>query len=101
MPIYVYEVITESGEDGERFEVFQKMSDPPLTAHPETGAPVRRVVTRPNVPGKGSIASKKDLLNDKNLDRLGFTKYVKTETGKYEKSVGKGPDNISAGPPEA
>ena len=36
------------------------------------------------------------MLSDKNLDRLGFTKYVKTAHGEYEKRTGKGPDNISA-----
>ena len=101
MPIYVYEVITESGQEGEQFEVMQQMSDPPLTQHPETGVPVRRIIARPNVPGKGSLTSNKNALSDKNLDRLGFTKYVKTESGKYEKAVGKGPDNLNAGPPEA
>ena len=33
-------------------------------------------------------------LSDNNLDRLGFTKYVKTEKGKYEKTAGKGPSRI-------
>ena len=45
MPIYVYEVITTDGQEGETFEVLQKISDPPLTKHPETGEPIRRVIT--------------------------------------------------------
>ncbi len=43
MPTYIYEVVTEDGHVGERFELVQRMVDPPLTEHPETGQPVRRV----------------------------------------------------------
>jgi predicted nucleic acid-binding Zn ribbon protein len=49
MPTYVYETIREDGQPGERFEVFQKMSDPVIEKHPVTGAPVRRVLTAPMV----------------------------------------------------
>ncbi|HNQ24729.1 MAG TPA: zinc ribbon domain-containing protein [Phycisphaerae bacterium] len=97
MPIYVYEVMTASCEAGEQFEVFQKMDDPPLTHHPETGQPVRRVIACPNVPGKSGPSSGKNVLADRNLERLGFTKYVKTDQGRYEKAVGKGPDRLDAG----
>jgi len=45
MPTYVYESIPSDGRDPERFELTQRMSDAPLTAHPETGEPVRRIVT--------------------------------------------------------
>ena len=96
MPIYVYELDTDDEGDRERFEIFQKMSDRPLKKHPETGQPIRRVAAAPFVPGKYSAQSTQSALSDKNLDRLGFTKYVKTDKGKYEKRIGKGPDNISA-----
>ena len=43
MPTYTYQVI--SGGGGERFEVVQGMRDEPLTVHPQTGEPVRRVIT--------------------------------------------------------
>lgn len=49
MPTYVYETIREDGQPGERFEVFQKMSDPVIEKHPVTGVPVRRVLTAPVV----------------------------------------------------
>jgi predicted nucleic acid-binding Zn ribbon protein len=42
MPTYVYETIDSAAE---RFEVRQGFSDPVLTVHPETGAPVRRVIS--------------------------------------------------------
>lgn len=46
MPTYVYETIpAEGGSPVRRFEVTQRMSDDPLTEDPETGEPVRRVIT--------------------------------------------------------
>lgn len=96
MPTYVYQVINKDGSEGEVFEVFQKMTDPPLTKHPETGAPVRRLVQAPHIAGNWSDSATKQKLSDKNLDRLGFTKYQRAGDGKFEKRAGKGPDQISA-----
>jgi predicted nucleic acid-binding Zn ribbon protein len=46
MATYIYETIPqEPGETPVRFEIQQSMRDDALTRHPETGAPVRRVVT--------------------------------------------------------
>ena len=45
MPTYVYESIPVDGGAPERFEVVQGMSEEPLAVHPETGEPVRRVIT--------------------------------------------------------
>lgn len=46
MPIYVYETIpARAGEKTRRFELQQRMADPPLKTDPETGLPVRRVIT--------------------------------------------------------
>jgi predicted nucleic acid-binding Zn ribbon protein len=45
MATYVYETIPKDGKTRpRRFEVQQKMSDPPLKVDPETGLPVRRVI---------------------------------------------------------
>jgi predicted nucleic acid-binding Zn ribbon protein len=45
MPTYVYETIPQiEGETPQRFEVRQSMMDAPLTRHPDSGAPVRRVI---------------------------------------------------------
>ncbi len=95
MPTYVYQVIREDGSEGETFEVFQKMTDDPLTEHPETGEPVRRVVQAPNIAGQWSESGTRQKLSDKNLDRLGFTKYVKAGDGTYEKRAGTGPRTIN------
>ena len=96
MPLYVYEIIQPDGSPGPRFEVLQGMNDPELIRHPETNEPVRRLIQAPNVAGKWSDTKAKSRLSDKNLGELGFTKYVKTDTGKYEKTVGKGPRKLSA-----
>jgi predicted nucleic acid-binding Zn ribbon protein len=46
MPTYVYETIPGSpDEEPRRFDVFQRMSDEPLTHDPESGEPVRRIIT--------------------------------------------------------
>ncbi|MCA9055885.1 MAG: zinc ribbon domain-containing protein, partial [Planctomycetaceae bacterium] len=100
MPIYVYEIVDERGEGGETFELLQKISDPPLTEHPETGQPVRRVIQPPFIGGTWSEgAMHRSTNDDKKLDRLGFTKYVKSGDGIYEKRAGKGPDVISRDKP--
>lgn len=95
MPTYVYEVIDENGEPGERFEVVEKMSDQPMKKHPETGQAVRRVFLPFGIGNKtGGGNAEKNLKDDSKLERLGFTKYVKTDEGKYDKVIGKGPDHI-------
>ena len=45
MPTYTYESMPTDGRAPERFDVFQRMTDAPLRAHPKTGEPVRRIVT--------------------------------------------------------
>ena len=95
MPTYVYQVITDDDSEGEVFEVVQSMTEPALERHPETGQPVRRVPTAPNIGGDWSDAGTKNKLSDSNLDRLGFTKYQRAGDGKYEKTAGSGPDLIS------
>lgn len=45
MPIYVYETISgKAGEKPKYCEILQKMTDRPLTKHPETGEAIRRVI---------------------------------------------------------
>ena len=46
MATYLYETIPSvPGGESETFEVRQSMKEAPLTRHPETGVPVRRVIT--------------------------------------------------------
>jgi hypothetical protein len=94
MPLYVYEVIQADGTGGEQFEVLQKMSDDALTTHPETGEPVRRIFAEPNAPRAWTDSQGKAAVSDKNLASKGFTKYVKTGNGTYEKTAGAGPKTL-------
>jgi hypothetical protein len=78
MPLYLYELVTPDDSPGE-----------------QTGKPVRRVLCAPAIGGKWSDgAMSRSVADDKKLDRLGFTKYVKSGDGVYEKRAGKGPDVI-------
>ncbi len=46
MPTYVYETIpSKPGQNARRFEVKQSMKDAALDRDPETGLPVRRVIS--------------------------------------------------------
>jgi hypothetical protein len=80
-------VITDDPEGGQIFEIVQKMSDPALTMH--NGLPVRRVIQTPNVATKHTSAQEKSRLSNKNLERMGFTKYEKSDDGKYVRTAGK------------
>lgn len=86
MPTYEYEVITPDGRPGRRFEVQQRISDPPLTHDPETGEPVRRVLHAPRIGGRLSDSALNATLKDnRKLAELGFTKYEKIGDGSYRK----------------
>ena len=55
MTTYVYETIPQkAGEKPRYHEIKQSMNDAPLTKHPETGEPIRRVV----LGGFGVLSSK-------------------------------------------
>jgi len=46
MATYLYETIpSKEGDQTQTFEIQQSMKDAPFTLHPETGVPVRRVIT--------------------------------------------------------
>ena len=93
MPTYAYAIVKPDGTDGDVFEVFQKLSDTPLTQHPETGQPVRRIVVAPQV----QTSSDTQRFSKSNLERLGFSRFERKGSGYFEKTAGKGPDALSAG----
>lgn len=94
MPVYLYEEILPDGSGGATFEIMQGIHEPALTQHPQTGVPIRRKLTAPAWAPKGfGKHNKKEQLSDRNLEKLGFTKYVKGKQG-YEKVAGDGPDLI-------
>ncbi len=46
MATYIYETIPRTdAETPRRFEMVQSMKDAPLTRHPDTGEPIRRVIS--------------------------------------------------------
>ena len=94
MPTYVYEVLDKKGEPtGKTVEVVQSIKAEPLTKLPETGEPVRRAIVAPTL-GLGMSAAKARMSN-KNLAKLGFTKYERKGSGYMERTAGKeGPSSI-------
>lgn len=90
MPVYVYQAAAEPGcaYCATPFERRQKLDDPRLQACPECRAPLRRVLTPPNLATSGAD------LRPENVGRHGFTQYRKAGKGVYEKTAGKGPDLI-------
>jgi len=85
MPTYEYE--SEADKKGckqcrQRFEVFQAISDKPLTKCPECGGAVRRVPSLPRPP-------QTPFLSGANLAQKGLTKLTKNCDGKYEVSGGQ------------
>ena len=55
MTTYVYETIpSKAGQKARYCEIKQSMNEKPLTRHPETGEPIRRVV----LGGFGTLSSK-------------------------------------------
>ena len=96
MAIYTYQVIHDDGTEGEVFEVMRGMNEAPLTHHPETGERVVRVFTAPHTAGWANERMTKQMLGDKNLEQKGFTKYVRSGKGHYERHAGKeGPSSLS------
>lgn len=92
VPTYAYAIVKPDGTDGEVFEVFQRISDPPLTVHPETGEPVRKLIVAPQV----QTSSDAQRFSKSNLERLGFSRFERKGSGYFEKTAGKGPDALSA-----
>ncbi|HOK10016.1 MAG TPA: zinc ribbon domain-containing protein [Candidatus Hydrogenedens sp.] len=100
MPLYTYQVIHEDGSEGEIIEVFQKAGEPPLQFHPQTGEKVIRIFKPAHIAGWANERMAKQMLSDKNLAEKGFTKYVRSGKGYYEKTTGKeGPPTINVNGP--
>lgn len=92
MPIYEYEHLDPEHPGCEEVvDAMQSISDENLTACPECGNPVRRIVSKPNF----SIGIN---MSADATAKKGFTTYRKSGSGTYEKAAGEGPDTISAGP---
>lgn len=91
MPTYVYQVIDEQPDVGcprcrQGFEEVQRMSADPLTECPDCGAAIQRVI-QPSL----IQSNQRTDMSDGRLEKLGFTKIVKDDDGKYKKVFGKDP----------
>ena len=75
MPIYEYQHLKKSCQQGEIFEVSQSVHDSPLTACPGCGEPVRRLISRININTPKTNSELRD---------MGFTKLVRRDDGVYE-----------------
>jgi predicted nucleic acid-binding Zn ribbon protein len=96
MPTYVYEVLDKKGKPtGRTFEHMQSIKADPLTKDPETGEPVRRAIVTPNL--GLALSANNARMSNKNLERLGFTKYERKGKGYMERVAGKGgPKGLAA-----
>lgn len=78
MPIYEYRHTGKVGATCEEtFEIFQKMSDEPLTKCPVCGHPVEKILSR--------FSGGADKLAPSRLKELGFSKWVRRDKGTYER----------------
>lgn len=78
MPIYEYKHAGTRGKTcDELFEVFQKMSDDPLTKCPVCGEPVAKQLSR--------FGGGVDKLAPSRLKELGFQRWHRRDKGTYEK----------------
>lgn len=93
MPFYEYVATRDTDCESCRapFTLLRRLSDPPLEECPACGAPVRKIISPPNV-----VAGQAHKLKESSIEKAGFTQYRKAGKGVYEKTAGKGPGVISA-----
>lgn len=86
MPIYEYRHTDGFEEPCKQdiLEVFQTMSAPEMSICPNCGKPIQKLISMP----ARHQQHINNTLNEKNIAEKGFSKYVKTEDGKYEKAAG-------------
>lgn len=95
MPTYVYEVLAPDGSAKRTFEAVQSVRDTPLTAHPVSGEPVRRIIAGANIALKHTSVQENRSLSRENIERHGFTRYERGGDGSYVRTAGReGPDQL-------
>ncbi len=77
MPIYEYEHVKPNPDCEESIEVFQKMSEDPLTKCPICGKKIQKLLSRTS-----GIADK---MGPSKLKELGFSRWHRRDKGVYEK----------------
>ena len=92
MPIYTYDVVTDDPHEHETFEVLQDVSEPPLETDPDSGRPVRRIISAPAVVGSTRSQRERNVLSESNIAAKGFSRYERVGDGTYARTAGnKGP----------
>jgi putative FmdB family regulatory protein len=88
VPIYEYEHLEKPGDScKKRFEALQAVSEDALTACPECGEPVKRVVSKAQFKTKANI-------DPDHAGSKGFSTFKKAGDGVWEKTGGPGVDAI-------
>ena len=96
MPIYQYEVLN-GDVPAEFFEVEQRMDDEPLTKHPLTKEPVKRILLSASLSLKHTSQNEVNSLSADNLNKNGFSSYERdSSSGNYFRTAGThGPAKLS------
>jgi len=84
VPTYEYKHLSQACSLGIVFETVQPIAEPPLTACPNCGSPVKRLISRVSVVSGRSNAELRD---------MGFTKLVRRDSGVYENVTRRGSES--------
>ena len=84
MPIYEYEHLDRECELGRHFEISQSITSERLTACPECGQPVKRLI---------SLCAVSTPKTNSDLKNHGFTKLVRRDNGVYENVTATGKES--------
>ncbi len=93
MPVYVYRNLVT----GETFELEQRITEDALTAHPETGEPVKRLIQPVGIAFKGSGFYVNDSRGSSKPAGSGKSEPAKSEPAKSESSKSDSGSTSSAG----
>jgi len=99
MPIYTYRWL-EGPHKGSLVEIAHSAKEAPLAMHPETHHALKQVFVAPHLATRYTPGRSQKLLDNKNLEKNGFTKYQRDKlTGKYHRVAGKDGPAVMDKPP--
>ncbi len=96
MPIFRYRVLN-GRNPADVIEVWQELSDKPLTRHPLTNEPVERLIGSPTLSLRHASNKEKNCLSPDSLLKNGFSIYERSSRSKvYLRTLGReGPDQLT------
>ncbi len=97
MPVYIYRNLNT----GETFELEQRISESALSAHPETGEPVKRLIQPVGIAFKGSGFYANDSRKDSGKPKSGEAKSEAKAEGPSESKSEGSSDKPSEKKPES